>query len=329
MKLRLVLAFGALIGMAGLSACEFRGGASAVTCNVNSEIEPAERQAADAAARRVITILRAGDGQALYDAMSKEAQAVSNPGDLTRTLATVRSPDSSPATVTRTYQLTGVSAAPTMVACLEPGGTALAQYSGGKQAHVLATAPAGLGREQAFTIWQTFSGGTWKVQGFWINLSKFADRDGQAYWDKAKAERAKAHDFNAVLLYAAADAALNRGPNFQLPIRQAFDADRRSLKAPPMVAGQPPFQWTLDGKPFAIARVESYATDHDLGLMLYQTDAGPLTKEAAEARNRLLIDAFRKDHPEWAVGFDFLGASSPTGPERAFRTVFTKDKGYI
>ncbi len=329
MGLRPVLALVAAVGAAGLPACKFSGGGSVASCAINDQIDGADRQAVAANANRVIADIQAGDGAKIFAAMSRAGRSSSTPEALSRTLASARAPQRATATVTDVYLLNGAAASSSAIACLGEGGTAVVQYSGGKQAHVLATAPAGPGKEQIFEVWQTFEGGDWKVQGFWTGLSRFADRDGQAYWAKAKAERARGHDFNATMLYAAAASTFERGPYYRPPVRDAFDADRNGLKRPPLLSGDPPFRWTLDGQPFVITRVESYGTDHDLGLMLHQPDIGPLSNEQAEARNRRLIEAFRKHHPEWVDGFDFLAASTPTGPDRGFRTVFTKDKGFL
>lgn len=335
-----------LLGVLVLTACVI--GASVIglqihigpviaVCRTDDEIAAPDRQALDTAATAFVAAVLKSDPKRAYATMSTAGHAAATQAQFETVAKGLQAARSiGPPSVHRTYEIEGITgdSPATRGSCDEPGSAGGPTFvsiggGGGKQGHVLVVDPLD-NAKRTFDVWMTSEGGSWRVNGFYGQLSEIAGRDGEALWAEAKAQRTRGHAFNATLLYAVASQTLSRGPNLQLSVAPAFQKDIGSFTQAAELKGPPPFHWTLNGQAFVVSNVTySGVNDGKVVLVINQAPAPWKGERDADQRNHRLIDAFMATHPEWLETFDAITARSPTEePNTSFGSVYERGLGY-
>jgi hypothetical protein len=321
---------------AGLAAAVFGGlikfDAGAGVCRHNEEIDPALREGATAAARAFFDALLEGDGAAAYAMLSTETQGnidhAAFDGTMMKILGNgpygdlllahtfqpdVGSADKALCALSTTEQSVSVSALPEAT-----------------QIHAVFSTTT-RGNDWALTSWLVKRGESWQVQSYKVSLAAIVGHDAHALLAMANAQEKKGNTLSAHMLYGAAKATADRGPDFQLGVRRDIEAAFAEHKTPPELEGEPPFTWRLGEESFEIDKVTLIGVDKRLGLMFMLRDPTWDGRETgkAEKHNKRLIDAFVKAHPEYAETFAFLVARTlEPGKDSGWGTVFDAVKGY-
>lgn len=210
------------------------------------------------------------------------------------------------------------------------GATAAITSSAAKtQAHLLYTAKTP-NNDWAVTLMLAEEDGAWKVAGFFRSMTSMAGLYTRDLIKLAEAQAAKGSAFNAFMLASTATYRADRGGDFRLGVKAEADAALAKIAAPTELTGGPPFNWTLDGTRFLIEDV-SVMNEAKLALVIVHVDPTWDGKDTAgaEARNRRLIDAFVKAHPDYKEVFGMIVARMNwPGQDRAWATVFDAETGY-
>ncbi|HEY5208746.1 MAG TPA: hypothetical protein VIJ42_04785 [Stellaceae bacterium] len=189
-----------------------------------------------------------------------------------------------------------------------------------EQAHLIVETAAKGGR-WAFVLWLVREG-DWRVQGFDFTAMGMAGKSADAILAMARQERARHHDFNAVLLFGAAQHLVYRGTDVQLGIAPAIDAEIAALPVPAYLRGRPPLGWKFGDDTYHIVNIGAAGAGDKMYLAITQELAPWQGDEDADRRNRGLIADFVKAVPEYADAFAGLVivARDPDGTH-LFRTV--------
>jgi hypothetical protein len=221
----------------------------------------------------------------------------------------------------------------TRVACGALGAmkeVSLAALPEATQIHALFTA-ATRNNDWALTAWLTQEDGAWRVHGFDVAISSIVGFDAAELFAQAEAQAKKGHVLNAHMLYTAAKATAGRGPYLGFGVAKEIEAAHARLAAPAELKGKPPFTWVFDGVTFTLEQVNLAGIDKRLGLVFLHRDPAWDGEDTgkAERRNKRLIDAFVKAHPEYQETFGFLVARIlAPGKDSGWGTVFDSAKGY-
>lgn len=184
--------------------------------------------------------------------------------------------------------------------------------------------------ERIVSVWMDFEHHAWRVRAVRFNLSKLNGRDAARLWSDGRAQRARGHLLNAMMLYAAANGLLDPEGFVQPSMAQAFRADRSTL--PQLSELHPPLPalWAEGGQDFNITKLEFSGFDSgEVALIVdYRVEVWRGDENAA-ALNHILIDGFNKRYPEWPETFDGIiaRANRPDG-SGSWATVFTRNNGY-
>jgi hypothetical protein len=133
------------------------------------------------------------------------------------------------------------------------------------------------------------------------------------------------------MLYFAAKGLVNRGPSFQLGLKQDAESGWANHKPLPEMAGRPPFHIPLGDKTYDVEDISILGIDKKLVLIVVYRDKGWSGTDNADAerRNREFLDAFMKAHPEYSETFGGVVARIlPVGSEHGWGTVFDTVDGY-
>lgn len=185
----------------------------------------------------------------------------------------------------------------------------------------------------AFTFWLIQDEATWRAHAFYVSMASMVGRGPAELMRQARAQETKGHLINAHMLYVAANALMNRGQSFELGVKSELAADLKTHKIPPELAGKPPFKWRLADKDFSIAQATILGVESKLALLLAHSDpawnGGDLAD--AERRNRALVGAFVKAHPEYAETFGLVIAQlkGPPAKDVVYNTIFDAKTGYV
>jgi hypothetical protein len=115
-----------------------------------------------------------------------------------------------------------------------------------------------------------------------------------------------------------------------VPTLVAVSKDAQTLITPKELTGPFPTTWIMDGRSFRIALVSHAGTSGGRSVLALVQLSDFADNEDADRRNHVLIDAFRKAHPEWPEVFDWLAAKTckPDG-SLCFGTVYDRKDGYL
>ena len=307
------------------------------TCSRDGQIAASERQEADTAALSFAQSMVGPTPLAAYSRLAPEARGAGQQNFLRiAQLVQSRGPFA-PLSVDHTYMLhfkvtpNGIAKIP----CVGPDGAMnfVAAEAARVQAHVSLTAASAKVPQTQWTIslWLAKRASDWTVVGFNFSPSMLAGHTGRDLWRMAQQQRQRGHALNAGVLYQMSGELLQRGQDFQSSEHPAFDQDVASFKAPAELSEMRTRPWRLDGQDFPISRIGLFGVgDHQLALMIGQSQARVLTDQEAEQQDHRLIDAFVKTHPEWREAFDAIVARTYTPDStRSYGVVYDRDKGYL
>jgi hypothetical protein len=122
-------------------------------------------------------------------------------------------------------------------------------------------------------------------------------------WQMGRAQGALHHDFNAALLYGAADSLAERGPDFELAIRPQIRSEIAQLKPPHALQGKNSLTWHLGNQTYKILAVGPVGIKDKLYLMIDWQAASWQDDQEIESRNRRLMNDFARIFPEYAAVF--------------------------
>ena len=280
----------------------------AASCAEDGEIDSATKRAIDEAATNFVqTILGTNPASAL-DSLSEEGRTGLTADQLAATATNIL----------RLYEPKGVMPQHTYVIHLKgtsPGrlvcGADLSKPTGWEslratdvpeQAYAVLSAE-GVNNHLVFTVWLLPERNTWKVQSFSLNASSLADLDSTRLLELAKREQAHGHNFNAALLYAAAQQTADRGPNFQMGITQSISEETAKFTAPAEISGQPPFLWKSGDATYRIQNIGPTAVGGKIYVIINQEVPPWQNDEQVDKWNRDLIKYFKHRFPEYSDVF--------------------------
>ncbi|NOT41270.1 MAG: hypothetical protein HOP13_12330, partial [Alphaproteobacteria bacterium] len=209
-------------------------------------------------------------------------------------------------------------------------GVQVNELPGAAQIHTLYSAQTPAHR-WALNAWLVPAGETWAVASFYVSIASVGAYDAEELQKLAQVQAGRGHAFNAYMLMSAASATAYRGPDFQPVAKPKIDAALAAMKVPSELAGNPPRTWTFGTQRYTVEQVTIVgAPDKALGLVIqYRDPAWDLTDPDGEVRNRALIDAFVKKHPDWSESFGFLVARIlRPGENMGWGTVFDAKAGF-
>jgi hypothetical protein len=190
-----------------------------------------------------------------------------------------------------------------------------------EQAHVLISAKT-INNLMVVSVWLVPEQRAWKVQSFWLNASSMADLDSMKMRELAQVQRAKGHNFNAVILYTTAAQLARRGPSVQLGITQAIADDLAKLPVPSEIRGPAPFLWQDGEKTFKVLNVGPIAVGGKIHMMIVHEVSPWQSDTQVDGWNKELLRYFKKRFPEYSDSFAGLVARAhERSGNRGFGTV--------
>ncbi len=304
---------------------------TAAACLKDDEIDAAKRDAAAAAARAFYDRVLKGDATA-HDALTDEAKKLVTADAFAQMMRTIAGNGPyEDMRLANAYHPT--VSEPQRATCAADGALKSVSVSAipdATQIHTILEART-RNNDWAFTAWMMEQDGAWRVHAFYVAPASLVGLGPAELFAMAEAQQTKGHTFSARLLYAVARGVADRGPNIDLGIGNDIATALAKQTPPVELEGAPPFKWKLDGTTFDVEFVALVGTDKRLGLMLLHRDPAWDGKDTgrAERRNKRLIDAFVKTHPEYKEVFAYIVARIlEPGTDTGWGTVFDAKKGY-
>ena len=305
-------------------------------CRSDDEIDSDTRGALRASAERFINTLLGPTPEAASNSVAAVSRGNFNPETIRQTSASLRDDTATGAIVpARVFLLSGIGGgrAGSLLPCGDRSGAedfVMRNDDSVEQGHVILSQPTTSGA-RAFEVWMAKENGSWKTIGFHVGPTQILTFSGADLWRQAQEQRARAHSFNAFILYNAARGLLDRGPYVQLGDAAAFRQDFASFTAPNGLNTSFPLEWQLGGRTFLIASMGyiGFTGSHQIALVITWTPRSLSDNDEAERDNHELIDAFIAKYPEWRESFDAVAARALTPDGHSgWGTVYLKDAGY-
>jgi hypothetical protein len=329
----------AVLVVGGLVAAYFLGflndgSPTQTSCLVDAAIAPAERKAFETEATKFLTAAFAPQPTVAYPMLTRDAQvslAADQFGAALQAIVQRSGPHTELKLLHSYFVKAEKDVTSTGVSCGSAAGTdgvVVAARPGATQAHMLFSSRTPKGdRETA--IWLVNEGNAWRIQAFFDAQSSLMGRSPNEVLQSARQERDHGHAFNAAMLYSGLQSIVERGPNLQLGVVKALQADYQALKVPAELQGKPPYQWKLGGGEYTVAQVGIVGQDGVLGLTFTLPLSAWNGNEDADKRNRAFLDAFMAAQPDYQAVFPFLVAQAlkPDGTP-AYRTLHVAGIGY-
>ena len=179
----------------------------------------------------------------------------------------------------------------------------------------------------AFILWLIMQDDKWHVQYVQYAVTSMVGKSSEDLEKMAVAENEKHHNFNAFLLYATALQLSDRGPFFQLGIRQDIEDASQAAQRPAILQGQPPFGWNFEKSTFKVLNVGLIGVGGQVYLKIdHEIEQWKADREA-DRKNRELIARFGKAYPEYRDAFAGLVVTAhERGGNRGYGTVDTNQK---
>jgi hypothetical protein len=313
-------------------------GIMAGSCSTDSEIAPAERSAIEDAGLTLARTLLGDHPEGGFDLMSQKVQAANSREAFASSIgpAIAQGAPYSPPRLMHTYLLTSTGAS----IGTGPGARGLCGTVANNAWVSAAVTP---GEDSAYVLIDTDSrnngwtfaiglrreGPAWHVYNFYFNISSVVGLDAPKLLDMGQREREAGHMLNAYILVTGATYATQRGPDIQLGITHTILTELGKVIVPPELKGTGPFHWTLNGKTFDLSVATLIGVDKQLGIQFDLPQKEWPSNDAADARNREFIDAFRAAYPDYARVFSFIVARAMQ-PDNSggFASVYDNKTGY-
>jgi hypothetical protein len=141
-------------------------------------------------------------------------------------------------------------------------------------------------------------------------------------WELANAQKARGHNFNASLLYAAASQTANRGPNFQMGITQRISEDSFDLDISDDLKGQPPFLWKSSDTTFKVLSFGPISIGGKSYLLVVHKVAPWTTDSQVGEWNKQFLSYLKQRFPEYSEIFaGIVVRAKERGTNRLYGTV--------
>jgi hypothetical protein len=317
----------------GLGIVKLNLGAHAGICQRDEEIAPPTRAAIEAAAMTYVRTVLSADPASGYAMMTKEVQAASTPLKFTAAMMAVKAMQpTGRLQVARSYFIQSAGSGPDARTVCGPLSdsqwVSLEIKPGREQAHVEIDGQA-RNNGLAFTLWLLPEQGDWRVESFHAAYSSIVGLTPEMLLKRAREESTLGHRFNATMLYAGAQATVDRGPAFQLGVRQDLQQDLRTFPLPPEFQGTPPFTWKMNGHAYSVSQVTIVGVDGKLGLIFLLPQKTWTDNQAADRVNRAFLNDFIATHGDYRRAFQFLVARA-LKPDKSggFGTAYETGKGF-
>lgn len=205
------------------------------------------------------------------------------------------------------------------------GWVAVNAKPGPAQAHVIVEAQT-LNNTWAFVTWLLPEHGNWHVQYTQATTTAMVGKNAEDLQRMAESEIHENRNFNAYILYAAASQLAARGPFLQLGIQPDIQKSLANLKPPPVLQGQPPFEWQLGKSSFKVLNVGPIGVSQKIYLKIDHEIEPWANDQDADKRNRELISAFSSSYPGYKYAFAGLVVTAhERGGNRGYGTVSEND----
>ena len=328
-----------LLALVGAGAYAVQSGLVSVgvhtsVCRQDDELDKALREEASKAALGFVDVRLKPDTAQAYQRLTPELKSAHSADVFAETAKKIQaSGPFSGAKVDQIYEpsVGGRGSARVLCGSLSGGRWVSVEAKPGvTQVHAIVTAQT-QNNDWAFTLWLIKNGSDWQVHGYYLSMASIAGHFPAELLDEARVQEKMGHTLNAHMLYVAIGGLIDRGPSFQLGLKQDVDADLLTHKTPPELSGKLPFAWRLDGKDYSVEKVEILGIGKQLVLTLMRRDSEWDGKDKADAerRNKVFIEAFIKAHPEYAETFGALVARVlPANGESGWGTVYDAKTGY-
>jgi hypothetical protein len=182
------------------------------------------------------------------------------------------------------------------------GWVAVNAKPGPAQAHVIVEAQT-LNNTWAFVTWLLPEQGNWHVQYTQATITAMVGKNAEDLQRLAESEMHENHNFNAYILYAASSQLAARGPFLQLGIQPEIQKSLETLKPPPILQGQPPFNWQLGKLSFKVLNVGPIGVSQNIYLKIDHEIEPWASDKDADKKNHELISAFSSSYPEYKHAF--------------------------
>jgi hypothetical protein len=300
---------------------------TAASCATNDEIPADKREALEHVALGFVQALISFNAEAAYAALSPEAKQTLSRDTLATLIAAGIRPmapfsDVHAAQIHLVKVATSAPNARALCGSLASpeGWVSVAVKPIAEQAHILIAAQT-RNNGWAFTLW-LMPEPDWRVAYFQLTASSLVGKTAHDMWDLARSEQQARHDFNAAILYRAANQLAYRGPNFQLGISSEIQKEMQKMQLPPELQGQAPFIWKSSGDEYRVLDIGPIGVGGEIYLMITQEIEPWGADQEADQHNRALIADFKRAVPEYSSVFaGLLVGAKESGGNRFFRTV--------
>ncbi|MGH9795809.1 MAG: hypothetical protein ACRD5G_13645 [Candidatus Acidiferrales bacterium] len=198
---------------------------------------------------------------------------------------------------------------------------AVALESEKEQVHVLVIADA-RNNQWSFALWMVRGATGWEINGFHGGASTLASWTAADTWRRARAEAAKDHHFNSVILHYAALQLAYRGNYFQLGLHSEIQQRIPDLPVPQSLRGAVPYVWASEHDEFRVWRIGPLAVGGDVYLQVFHELPAWKTNQEVDNRNKRLIRLLTQRFPEITDVFAGLVITAQeTNSNRQFGTV--------
>ncbi len=311
----------------GLFSTSLAQGLSRTSCGEDNHISAAQRQAIDAAALHFVRTLLGSNPWAAYNLMSTDGrQKVPNAHTLQQAATALEHFKPKHIKVQHTYDIHILGSSPGRVVCAtdlskSEGWVSVVAANVPEQAYVVLSAQA-INNQFAYTIWLVPESGVWKVQRFHSNIATLGSETSDQLWKRARAQKAKGHDFNAALLYVAALQTASRGPNFQMGIDNPIAEEMSQLPLPPEIKGRPPYHWKSPGMTFQVLSFGPIAVGGKIYVIIRYISPVWSSDSQVNGWNKKLIAYVKTHFPEYSDVFaGIVVRAHEKGTRQVFGTV--------
>lgn len=304
-------------------------------CQTDDQITPHTRERLASTALAFLEIFARSPVEARQEMSRRGRAATVERGPMDAAHASYRSMEmTSRPLITETYLLrflTGGEASSRIPCDVEADGPTFVSRGGTSTSAVLVIVEGIAGNsERTTTVWLEQEEGSWRVRALSWSLSRIAGRDGSELWTQAKQQRARRHELNAALLYAAARDTLPHNSFYQHRLVQHFESDVSSFEPPALVRGDAPFTWTFDSETFLVRQIQYMGLGTgEVTLMVEHTPSQWVDHANAEATNRRIVEGLNAQYPEWRETFEaIIVRAARADSNEVWGTVFWRDSGY-
>ena len=286
--------------------------AAAEVCYTAGEMEPAARAALERAAQDVFQRTAAGDSAGLRQmsiaslasgfggiqaAVDEYAQKLS--GARAANLRSFLLENDKQKAVARADFFCGVFGPSGHTA--DSVGFSIPNLAPGRYAVVLQDVNTSAGLH-SFSVVLEEDGGAWKLAGLYIKPTRIGNRDGNAFWQRARQYKAAGQPHNAWFFYLTAHELLAPVPFMSTGQLDKLYDEMDQARPGDLPAGQP-VNVSADGRSFQVTQVFPVPVNDGLSLVLKYSASDISNTAKVHEDNKALIKAYVDRYPEYREAF--------------------------